>query len=688
MTDGTATQQQRRRRIIERPRLTRLLDDSHARIKLLVAPAGYGKTTLARQWTADVPCAWYRASASAVDVASVARGLATAAANVIPECNRRLDERLRVTKNPDAEFATLAEILVEDIADWPQDAWLVFDDAQHLLERDATSEFVSAIVRDSRVNALLCTRQRPSWITARDLLYGQALEIGRNSLAMTHEEAAEVMRDTPATPGVVALADGWPAVVGLASLTPEPTLMSGMTAGLPEALYDYLVEELYQALPPDVQDSMCLIAVAGVRSRQLVERLFPERDREKALREVIEAGWLTADADANFELHPLLETFLRDKLEQEPTPDTRAKAKRVSEVLIAERHWDEAFGVIQRYGIDEQLLPLLRAALDDLLATGARTRVLGHWLENSDRMNVAGSERDLALRNCSSEKGSSTSPRCVRSPRPNIFPTGRLDKQGVRRGWSSGPRGKSRTGSVRSLRTARETSMSQRDLHVQRLVSWSPPLTLSCRRRRFCSCDLSPARRRKGLVPHISRALGVSTRFGTPADIGEARRVYRLLHLVPDPLTRCSYRNTYGFTVASAADVEEAAAVVSAQLEDAHRYRLGFVIPYAHLIEALLELVRGRFSHVSELLARTERAGKAAADDLLSANCIAIRTRSLIAQGQFAAATKESMRTPGAVTPSMHGELIASRAIALACERADSRALTDGRGGISDDERR
>ena len=56
----------------------------------------------------------------------------------------------------------------------------------------------------------MCTRQRPAWITARDLLYGHALEIGRNSLAMTHEEAAEVMPDIAATPGVVALADGWP----------------------------------------------------------------------------------------------------------------------------------------------------------------------------------------------------------------------------------------------------------------------------------------------------------------------------------------------------------------------------------------------------------------------------------------------------------------------------------------------
>ena len=38
------------RRIIERPRLIKLLDETDARTILLLAPAGYGKTTLARQW--------------------------------------------------------------------------------------------------------------------------------------------------------------------------------------------------------------------------------------------------------------------------------------------------------------------------------------------------------------------------------------------------------------------------------------------------------------------------------------------------------------------------------------------------------------------------------------------------------------------------------------------------------------
>ena len=47
-----------RRHIIERPRLTRLLVETSAQVIMLVAPAGYGKTTLARQWLATRPHAW------------------------------------------------------------------------------------------------------------------------------------------------------------------------------------------------------------------------------------------------------------------------------------------------------------------------------------------------------------------------------------------------------------------------------------------------------------------------------------------------------------------------------------------------------------------------------------------------------------------------------------------------------
>ena len=56
-------------------------------------------------------------------------------------------------------------------------------------------------------------------------------------------------KDAPAA-GLVTLAEGWPAVIGLAALTDEFELPEG---ALPDALYDYFAEELFQAADPYVQ---------------------------------------------------------------------------------------------------------------------------------------------------------------------------------------------------------------------------------------------------------------------------------------------------------------------------------------------------------------------------------------------------------------------------------------------------
>jgi len=68
-----------RRYIIKRPRLTRLLDKANARVLTLIAPAGFGKTTLAREWVAERPHVWYRGTTATADVAALAASLAEAA---------------------------------------------------------------------------------------------------------------------------------------------------------------------------------------------------------------------------------------------------------------------------------------------------------------------------------------------------------------------------------------------------------------------------------------------------------------------------------------------------------------------------------------------------------------------------------------------------------------------------------
>ena len=89
--------------LIKRPRLTRILDESNARIILLVAPAGYGKTTLAREWLEGKPHVWYRASSADADVAALAVGLASAAAELVPGVDRRIRQRVRAIRDPERE---------------------------------------------------------------------------------------------------------------------------------------------------------------------------------------------------------------------------------------------------------------------------------------------------------------------------------------------------------------------------------------------------------------------------------------------------------------------------------------------------------------------------------------------------------------------------------------------------------
>src|SRR5215475_14226804 len=77
--------------IIERPRLiARFREGGGARVSVLAAPAGYGKTTLAHQWSERQagPVAWYRTTRASGDVALLAVQLDELLASHAPELPR------------------------------------------------------------------------------------------------------------------------------------------------------------------------------------------------------------------------------------------------------------------------------------------------------------------------------------------------------------------------------------------------------------------------------------------------------------------------------------------------------------------------------------------------------------------------------------------------------------------------
>ena len=113
---ATVPEVSRKHRTIERPRLYALLDGSKARVRTLVASAGYGKTTLAEQWVErdGRHGAWYTARSASTDVAALALGIARSAASIVEGCDERLREHLRALPAPAENVGVLAEILVQE----------------------------------------------------------------------------------------------------------------------------------------------------------------------------------------------------------------------------------------------------------------------------------------------------------------------------------------------------------------------------------------------------------------------------------------------------------------------------------------------------------------------------------------------------------------------------------------------
>ncbi|MBA3347728.1 MAG: hypothetical protein H0T13_04125, partial [Actinobacteria bacterium] len=241
--------------------MTRLLDESPARIKMLVAPAGYGKTTLARQWLATGRAsAWLQCGPQSADVAELLDELAGLITLVAPIAGPRLRDRLRSTTHPARELDVLTEILLEDLQHWPSEAWLVVEDYQFIADSPAAEFLFAGLASASALNLLICGRRRPGWATARRVVYGEIADLGKSELAMTAMEGRELLGPAPRRDAVLELARGWPALLSLATFVDSERWR---LEPLPTTIYSFLAEEIYSSLSPEVRHALPIVALGA-----------------------------------------------------------------------------------------------------------------------------------------------------------------------------------------------------------------------------------------------------------------------------------------------------------------------------------------------------------------------------------------------------------------------------------------
>ena len=665
-----------RRRIIPRPRLTRLLDESPARIKLLVAPAGYGKTTLAEQWLAqtDRRDVWYRAGPAAGDVAALASGISSAVERVVPGGGRRMVGRLRATGDPGDDLGILAELLAEDLGQWPSDAWLAIDDYQFVTDSLPSDRFIELLVESSSIQMLVTSRRRPTWATARRIVYGEIQEVDRRQLAMEPEEAKSVLgRDDEAVAVLLGQAQGWPAVIGLAA---NASGVAPPRHDLPPALYDYFAEELYQRLDRDLQIALCLLCIAPAITPGLQEVLLGDH-RERQMEAAMRLGVLN-EKDGEFEIHPLLRSFLEPKLQELGPNQLDELTAVVIDHLLQVGAWDDAFNVIERMKASSRLADLVAAAIEEIIESG-RISTLAQWLDAAAQGHVTApildfAEAEVAFRQGRYGTAAALASNASRAAEISDYKETLRARIPLRAGQSA-------------LLDSRETEALG---HFRSAGAIAPPGPLKREAllgEFFCLVDMampdagklldelerSSTQGPEDLIRLSSAQMLYAERSGGLFEaLARARDVYPLLDRVTDPIIKTSFLNCLGHVLGVTGHYAESLQMAEEVDAAAAEYRLTFVLSHAAILRGLAAVGLRDLSSALDSIARAEGTSD---DPHTKAAAAIFRARLSLMRGD-AESSLAILRTPFDRRPSdaMYAEFLATRALAAAAAGAMSLA--------------
>jgi len=275
-------------RAIHRPRLTRpLTETTGLPLVTLVAPAGYGKTTLLCDWADrdERPFAWVTLDAEDNDPACLHASVALAAERVEP-----------------GPFV------------------LVLDDLQALRAPAANAALAMLLEGlPPEVTLALASRDPPPLPVARMRAEGRVVELGPSDLAMDRGEAAAMLDlvgralDAADVAQLLDSTEGWPAALALAALGSPAGF-----GGTDRLVADYVRDEILRELPPERLRFVLETSVLETFTGRLCDWVLERGGSAAALVDLCRQGLLIAldRSDERFRYHRLVAEMLRSELQR------------------------------------------------------------------------------------------------------------------------------------------------------------------------------------------------------------------------------------------------------------------------------------------------------------------------------------------------------------------------------------
>jgi LuxR family maltose regulon positive regulatory protein len=382
---------------------SRLLEFLHEHITnkllLLVAPAGYGKTTLLVDYIhdLDIPVCWFSLDESDRDPVVFLDYLLASLRRRFPEFDPDLPAG-RWTAWDEARLDWMAAALVNEMQRSITDFFLIVLDDYHLVnDSEILNQLMDRVLAHLPEHCLIIisSRTEPT-LTPRGLALltaqRQVAALGVSQLRFTAAEVRALIAQNfgqeisdEAANLLAQEAEGWITGILLTAQQMERGLLTAMAPGRGgrQRLYDYLANEVLARQPSPVRQFLEETAILSEMSGELCDALRESAGSADMLSHIEQQNLFLVNIHRNdevwFRYHHLFREFLLAQLERHDPDRLHDLHHRAGVLMQARGQWDQALQHYLKGSAPQRAAELVIQVRDELRTVG-RWQTLAQWL--------------------------------------------------------------------------------------------------------------------------------------------------------------------------------------------------------------------------------------------------------------------------------------------------------------------
>jgi LuxR family maltose regulon positive regulatory protein len=331
--------------IVARPRLIHKLDrifDPGVRVALVLAPPGFGKSSLVSEWAHlhQGEVAWFSVEETDNHPFTFWQYFMAAIQSVFPKFLSPVN-----FNNPELQQSDIHKSIVHMInkmAGVTKNYVIILDDLHHVTNPAILSELKFLVGHlPTAMNMVITSHQEPDWPLSKLRAKGALTEIRVDELEFSTSETCDLLRIMN-LPGfseqdagtLVDKSEGWVFGIQLAAIAAADN--NGLLAFDPlnPLINEYLVSEVFTVLPPDVQDFLMDISILDSLNTALCAFTTGREDAGRLLQQLEQKSLFLLPVDEQHEVyrfHRLFLDLLRARHHQMPADRIRTMHARASE---------------------------------------------------------------------------------------------------------------------------------------------------------------------------------------------------------------------------------------------------------------------------------------------------------------------------------------------------------------------